>query len=137
MKEITHYFLKQVEKEKRRERKKGLCQICGSDHWKRDCPKKNKRDRDNDSVRKPSVSVNAVNDNNNCAFMVKELSDNEIGIEEEITDGSDFEKLEIATDEAVNVSKPSLIWIEVFDLGATTHISPYHDRFSIFKAILS
>ena len=67
--------------------------------------------------------------------MVEELPDNEIEIEEEITDGSDFEKLEIATDEAVNVSKPSSTQIEVFNLGATTYISPYHDRFSTFKAI--
>jgi len=69
--------------------------------------------------------------------MVEELSDNEIEIEEEITDGSDFEKLKIATDKAVNISKPSSTWIEVFDLGATTHISPYHDRFSTFKVIPS
>ena len=54
--------------------------------------------------------------------MVEELSDDKIGIKEEIIDRSDFEELEIATDEAVNDSEPSSTQIEVFDSGATTHI---------------
>ena len=110
MKEMTHYFLKQVEKEKakekERERKKGLYWIYGADHWKRDCPKKNKRGGDNDSTEKPSVSANAVDDDDDCTFMVEKLSDDEIGIEEKITNRSNFEKLEIATNEVVNVSEP-------------------------------
>ena len=112
MKEMTHYFLKQVEKEKAKEkergRKKGLYWIYGADHWKRDCPKKNKRGGDNDSTEKPSVSANAVDDDDDCTFMVEELSDDEIGIEEEITNRSNFERLEIATNKAVNVSEPSV-----------------------------
>ena len=112
MKEITHYFLKQVEKEKAKEkergRKKDLCWIYGADHWKRDCPKKNKRGGDNDSTEKPSISTNAVDNDDNCTFMVEELSDDEIGIEEEITNRSNFERLEIATNKAVNVSEPSV-----------------------------
>jgi len=40
--------------------------------------------------------------------MVEELSDDEIGIEEEITNRSNFERLEIATNKAVNVSEPSV-----------------------------
>ena len=110
MKEMTHYFLKQVEKEKakekERERKKGLYWIYGANHWKRDCPKKNKRGGDNDSTEKPSVSANAVDDDDDCTFMVEKLSDDEIGIEEKITNRSNFEKLEIATNEVVNVSEP-------------------------------
>jgi len=68
--------------------------------------------------------------------MVEELSDNKIEIKKEIMDGSDFKELTIATDKAIHISKPSSTQIKVFDLGATTHISPYHNGFSTFEFIL-
>jgi len=46
-----------------------------------------------------------VKDDDNYAFIVEELSDNKIEIEEKITNGSDFKELKITTDEAINVSE--------------------------------
>lgn len=85
-------------------KKKGPCWICGGDHWKRECPRKG-----------ASANIVTEDDDDDCSFMVEELSDYESdsswseleadhlnsvlesdeGITSEIDFGSDFEEVNI------------------------------------------
>ena len=51
----------------------------------------------------------------------------------ESVDWSDGE--EFAVEEIVSVTKPTTTRVEIFDSGATTHISPYREDFSSFNHI--
>lgn len=146
------------EKGKGKGKAKGPCWDCSGDHWKRDCPnKKDKKGGSGNTPTKPNTSVNAVEEEDDCSFMVEELSEGETDsswIElEERSDGSwtegefakefedwsdeefDIVAEESATEEIINVSAPISTRIEVFDSGATAHISPYRDEFSTFESI--
>jgi hypothetical protein len=116
-------------------KKKGPCWTCSGDHWKRDCPKKDKKGGGGDASSKPGASVNAVVEEDNCSFMVEEFSEDEFEGEfaKESTNWSDVE--ELAAEEVVSVSEPVPMRVEVFDSGTTTHISPYRESFSTFETI--
>lgn len=127
------------DKEKGKGKKKGPCWTCGGDHWKRDCPKKGKDGEGGGNSAKPGASANAVEEED--VFTVEEFSDVETdadwsGVEYrsdeswvegefamESDDWSDFE--ELAAEEIVNVVEPTPTRFEVFDSGASAHISPY------------
>lgn len=135
-------------------KKKGPCWTCGGDHWKRDCPKKEKKDGQGGGSTswksKPGMSANVVEEEDDCSFLVEELSDAETDASwsevesgsvdswvegefaRESDDWSDFE--ELAAEEIVNVVEPTPTRVEVFDSGASAHISPYRDDFSTFQS---
>jgi hypothetical protein len=116
-------------------KKKGPCWTCGGDHWKRDCPKKDKKGGGGNASSKPGASVNAIVEEDDCSFMVEEFLEDEFEGEftKESTDWLDVE--ELAAKEVISVSEPVPMQVEVFDLGATTHISPYCESFSTFETI--
>lgn len=130
----------------------GPCWKCGGPHLKRDCPKK-KKDSDEKSDKgsgndKARNSANAVDDDD-AAFTVEEIPRL---IHTEIVELGEFfeEDLEFegeqdeacATiveleDDATHVQdqRSSNLRIELFDSGASRHISPYRNAFSTFQSI--
>jgi hypothetical protein len=112
-------------------KKKGPCWTCSGDHWKHDCPKKDKKGGGGNASLKPGASVNAIVEEDDCSFMVEEISEDKFEgkFTKESTNWSDVE--ELAAKEVVSVSEP----VPMFDSGTTTHISPYHESFSTFETI--
>ena len=97
-------------KDKGKERKKGPCWICGGDHFKKECPNRNRKD-DNGSngsnIKLLGNSANTIEEDDNYAFTVEETSDDERSmnaseeeLEEKVEDQSDVE--EFAADEIIS-----------------------------------
>jgi len=82
-------------KEKGKERKKGPCWIYGGDHFKKECPDRNRKDkkgRNGGNAKLLGNSANIIEEDNDYAFTVEETSDDKRSINasecEEIPDKS-------------------------------------------------
>ena len=66
-------------KNKRKKRKKESCWICGSNHWKKESSnkknKKNEKDNSSSNTKSSGISVNTVEEDEDCAFIVEILDD--------------------------------------------------------------
>ena len=105
---------KERQKDKGKKRKRGPCWICGSDHFKKECPDKNRKDekgRNGSNTKLLDNSANTVEKDDDYAFTVEETSDDKRSInvseckeipdkswseeefEEEVENQSDVEEL--------------------------------------------
>ncbi len=135
----------------KKKRRKGKCHNCGKPgHWARECrsPKKEekpaedspKSDKAQKSDTKPVGSANAVatpdEDADGCWAMV--LASGGSDLEEfDLIDESDWlsEEEEVAAAVITPVSDDRGERVELYDSGATRHISPYKSAFSSYTTL--
>ena len=130
-------------------RRKGKCHNCGkAGHWARECRSPKKEEKDGNNAPKPdkdkakpetkpvgSANVVATNDEDTGGAWVAELAVGEPGIDNgALIDESDWLCEEGETVAAVStpLSEGLSERVELYDSGATHHISPYQSDFSTY-----
>ena len=137
--------------EGRKKRRKGKCHNCGKPgHWARECRSPKKEEKANDETSKPATaqrsetkpvgSANAVatTDAEMDGAWATELEVGELGLEEiALIDESDWLYEKVETVAAVDRLFPEKRGehVELYDSGATRHISPYKASFSTYVTL--
>ena len=135
--------------EGRKRRRKGKCHNCGKPgHWARECRSPKKEEKPGEEASKPGQSqkaetkpvgsANAVatagNDSDGC--WLAELAEGEL-TSDELIDSSDWLHEESETVAAVitPLSEDRGERVELYDSGATRHISPYKSDFTTYETL--